>query len=74
MVSFPLYNLISLLCFKINGFFTNKYICLSYITMYTSLLAPLALQNLKDKCLIKITMDGILNNHDQLQYLGQSAL
>lgn len=36
--------------------------------MYMSLLAPLALQNLKDKCLVKVTMDGILNNHDQLQH------
>jgi len=39
-----------------------------------SLLAPLAVQNLKDKCLVEITMDGILNNRDQLQHLGQSAL
>jgi hypothetical protein len=41
--------------------------------MYTSLSAPLALQNLKDKCVVKIIMDEILNNHEQLQHLGQSA-
>jgi hypothetical protein len=58
-VSFPLYNLISLWYFKINGFLTNKCMCLSYIMMYTSLFAPLPLQNLKDKCVVKIIMDEI---------------